>query len=269
MSIYIRFGKFKPPVVNIYDFRLTNEMNIGGRFVLEYLLAEMENNVGKIVFIFAGYNREMEKFFEANPGIPSRIPYTFHFEDYENYDLLEILKRRIKKKYGGRMRVARGLDGLYMRIFIRRIAAMRGRPGFGNARAIENAFAKLTERQAARLTRQRKEGKMPDDMYISKQDLIGPDPSKSIVSSKAWTQLQELIGLQSVKDSISAMIDRIQINYKRELLEKPPIQISLNRVFLGSPGTGMSFLRPLYWPAADTIQAKPLLQNSMVRYWWI
>ncbi|TGZ77525.1 NFX1-type zinc finger-containing protein 1 [Ascodesmis nigricans] len=228
------------------SYQLSDGKNMGGHSVLEYLLAEMENNVGKIVFIFAGYNREMESFFEANPGIMSRIPYTLHFKDYENYDLLEIAKRRFKMKFSGRMRLERGLDGLYMRIFIRRIGAMRGRPGFGNARAVENAFAKLTERQAARITKERKNGKLPDDMWLCKADLIGHDPSKQILMSDAWVKLQKLIGLQSVKDSIRAMIDRIQENYKRELAEKPPIKISLNRVFLGSPGTGKTTVAKLY-----------------------
>ena len=33
----------------------------------------MENNVGTIVFILAGYNKEMEKFFQHNPGLLSRF----------------------------------------------------------------------------------------------------------------------------------------------------------------------------------------------------
>ena len=58
-------------------YQLADGHNYGGKQVLDFLLAEMENNVGKIVFILAGYNKEMEKFFEHNPGIPSRVPYRF------------------------------------------------------------------------------------------------------------------------------------------------------------------------------------------------
>ena len=58
-------------------YQLTDQHNYGGKQVLDFLLAEMENNVGKVVFIFAGYNKEMEKFFEHNPGLPSRVPFTF------------------------------------------------------------------------------------------------------------------------------------------------------------------------------------------------
>ena len=58
-------------------YQLANGHNLGGKQVLDFLLAEMENNLGKIVFILAGYNKEMEKFFEHNPGIPSRVPHRF------------------------------------------------------------------------------------------------------------------------------------------------------------------------------------------------
>lgn len=47
-------------------YQLTSGQNYGGGQVLDFLLAEMENNVGKIVFIFAGYNKEMEKFFVSS-----------------------------------------------------------------------------------------------------------------------------------------------------------------------------------------------------------
>ena len=56
-------------------YQLTDQHNYGGKQVLDFLLAEMENNVGTIVFILAGYNKEMEKFFEHNPGLQSRVPY--------------------------------------------------------------------------------------------------------------------------------------------------------------------------------------------------
>jgi flagellar biosynthesis GTPase FlhF len=42
-------------------YQLVSEKNYGGGQVLDFLLAEMENNVGKIIFILAGYNKEMEK----------------------------------------------------------------------------------------------------------------------------------------------------------------------------------------------------------------
>jgi len=37
---------------------------------------------------------------------------------------------------------------------------------------------------------------------------------------------------------MQGLLDRISVNYQRELEEKEIIDVSLNRVFLGSPGTG-------------------------------
>lgn len=142
------------------------------------------------------------------------------------------------------MDVEGGKNGLYLRIVTRRVGS--GRPGFGNTRALQITFAKSTELQAERVNRERKEGLAPDDYMLSKEDLIGPDPSSAVLKSKAWEKLQELTGLSAVKESTRHMIGRIQINHKRELAEQSPIEVSLKRVFLGSPGTGKTSVAKLY-----------------------
>lgn len=227
-------------------YQLTSGNNFGGGAVLDYLLAEIENTTGKIVFMFAGYNKEMEKFLQHNPGLTSRLPYSLQFEDYEDKDLLKILRQQIEKKYKGRMEVEGGLGGLYMRIVARRLGCGRGTQGFGNARAVLNMFSRIKERQSDRLTKERREGIRPDDFYLTKEDLIGPRPSNAVTRSKDWRALQGLIGLDSVKDAVKNMFALLDTNYQRELLEKAPMKVALNRVLIGSPGTGKTTVAKMY-----------------------
>lgn len=227
-------------------YQLVSEHQQTGGQVLDFLLAEMENEVGTLIFILAGYNKQMEKFFEHNPGLPSRVPYRLKFADYTDAELLTMLEALVKKRYSGQMKVEDGVTGLYARIAIRRLGRGRGREGFGNARALQNMFSRVAQRQAERLESERKRSLIGDDFMITKEDLIGPDPSQVLPQCAPWEKLQKMIGLDSVKDAVQNFFNIVDTNYHRELKEKEPLAMSLNRVFLGSPGTGKTSVAKLY-----------------------
>jgi Cdc6-like AAA superfamily ATPase len=218
----------------------------GGKAVLDYLLAEIENLTGKIVFVLAGYRKQMEAFFAHNPGIPSRIPIEMDFHDYDDRQLQEIFCHYVNKKYKGAMLVEDGMSGLYVRIVARRIGRGRGREGFGNARDVQNRISQITERQAKRLREQRRAHIPSNDYLLTKEDLIGPEPAAALRNNAAWSKLRSMIGLTSVKETVQSLLDGIQFNYQRELEEKPLVQYSLNKCFVGSPGTGKTSVAKLY-----------------------
>jgi hypothetical protein len=52
----------------------------------------MENQRDDLVVILAGYKEPMDKFYESNPGLSSRIANHIDFPDYSMKNLLQIAK---------------------------------------------------------------------------------------------------------------------------------------------------------------------------------
>lgn len=135
-----------------------------------------------------------------------------------------------------------------MQIVVRHIGLGRnGKEGkFENYKDIDWTFARIQERQEERLSCNTRAGIRGDIFDYTKEDLIGPNPSQVKNECGAWKELNSMIGLQAVKDSLNSMVELIETNYWRELHGKSPsMQVALNRVFLGSPGIGKTTVAKL------------------------
>ncbi|CAJ1399146.1 unnamed protein product [Effrenium voratum] len=61
-----------------------------GQEAVDTLIKEMEDKRKNVIVILAGYESEMDSFFDSNPGFKSRVPFTFRFEDYSCTELGQI-----------------------------------------------------------------------------------------------------------------------------------------------------------------------------------
>ena len=162
-------------------YRPENERDYGQE-AIEILLQVMENQRDDLVVILAGYKDRMDRFFESNAGMSSRIAHHVDFPDYTIDELHAIAGLMLDRLD---YRLSPAADATLLEYIERR----RDRPNFANARSIRNALDRARLRQANRLYGQRgtplnREALMtiePEDLRASRVfDL--PDPPTEVTS---------------------------------------------------------------------------------------
>ena len=145
-------------------YRPENERDYG-KEAIEILLQAMEDHRDDFVVILAGYEKEMGKFFSANPGMASRVAHHIDFPDYSDEELVQIADRMLVTMQYQMSEGAQEALGEY-------ISLRRQRPNFSNARSIRNALDRCRLRQAKRLFDGRQNNITRDDLaMIKEQDL--------------------------------------------------------------------------------------------------
>jgi len=126
-----------------YLYKPDNERDYGSE-AIEILLQVMENQRDDLVVILAGYKEPMDKFYESNPGLSSRIANHIDFPDYSVDELLQISKLMLQDQQYQLTMDAEIALGQY-------IAKRKEKPLFANARSIKNALDRARMRQANRI----------------------------------------------------------------------------------------------------------------------
>ena len=126
-----------------YLYKPDNERDYGAE-AIEILLQVMENQRDELVVILAGYKEPMDKFYESNPGLSSRIANHIDFPDYSVDELLQISKIMLDDQQYKLTSQAE----LALSEYIKR---RKEKPLFANARSVKNALDRSRMRQANRI----------------------------------------------------------------------------------------------------------------------
>ncbi|KAK4042166.1 P-loop containing nucleoside triphosphate hydrolase protein [Parachaetomium inaequale] len=172
-------------------------------------------------------------FLAGRPSGRWLFPRRLELPDYDDKQLHTILLQLI---HHNSFTAESGDTGPYTRIVAKRVGKGRGCSGFTN----------IVRRQAVRLENNGNSGleeerndptgsgttatATTDHSLLTREDLIGQEPEDIRSRSAAWKELEKMAGLES----------------RREILGKEPLQTSLNRVFMGPPGTGKTTVAKLY-----------------------
>lgn len=115
-----------------------------GDEAIHTIVQEMENHRSDVIVIFAGYPEKMKQFLNRNEGLRSRIAFHLDFPDYNETEMVEILKLMIREK--GYLCSDEALEkcrGIFAKAVLQE--------EFGNGRYVRNVLEQAMMKQSRRL----------------------------------------------------------------------------------------------------------------------
>lgn len=201
-----------------------------GQEAIDTIMKYMEDHRDEIMVIFAGYTKEMEQFLKTNPGLASRAPNRFIFEDYTDKEIVQLGELLLEK------------DQLLLEdkaYYEKKVAkAYAHSLDNSNGRWIRNFNEALTKEQLNRVVKTASD----DVETILNEDIdqvINQGRFKATGQEEdALERLGQLIGIQTVKRQVQEFIYQVEANQKKEEMGMRVSDFTLHSLFLGNPGTG-------------------------------
>lgn len=204
---------------------------------------------GKFAVILAGYPEEMRQFIDANTGLRSRFPQSnfIHLPNYSNDELISIAES-----------IAQDNDYLLTNEakfeLTVRLDKERVDDTFGNARTVKNIVLEAIFRKGA--NRRDQNDSIIQYVLLEKEDFSVKLDTQNGNPSK---QLNNLIGLDTVKKEIESLIAFVKVQKLRQENGLPIVPIQLHAVFSGNPGTGKTTVAKIY---ADFLKEYGILKRG-------
>jgi probable Rubsico expression protein CbbX len=147
-----------------YLHRPENERDYGQE-AIEILLQVMESSRDDLVVILAGYKDRIDRFFQSNPGMKSRIAHHLDFPDFSEGELMRITDLMLEQLMYRFTEPAR-------QAFAEYLARRMTLPQFANARSVRNAIDRIRLRQARRLLGLERSLSRDELMTIEPEDIL-------------------------------------------------------------------------------------------------
>lgn len=200
-----------------------------GQEAVDTILKYMEDHRNDLMIIFAGYTKEMKDFMNMNPGLTSRAPNVFNFEDYTPDEISQIGILELKDQQ------FKFDEDYYSQAVIK---SFKGDLDHSNGRWVRNFNDQLI-RVVAMNAMDNDDHDLNTILNSDIDELTGGNSdSKAAEVDRLLEQLNGMIGLRNVKDYVADLVERIRVEQKLEDRLPGDSHPTYHMVFAGAPGTG-------------------------------
>jgi SpoVK/Ycf46/Vps4 family AAA+-type ATPase len=214
-----------------------------GAEAVQSLLKRAEDDRENLIIILAGYEKQTEAFLSTNPGLASRFASRIRFPTYSTEELTELARRQLASRGEG---LAPDASPALWRM-LDEVSRRRITDELGNGRFVRTLLEKSGQARDVRVMGAGGDPQAEDLLTIGGADL---DKAYSELTSRlrgyentptlesAIAELDELIGLEPVKQQVRAIAAQLRVAKLRDrqgLASQPPVR---HFVFTGPPGTG-------------------------------
>jgi SpoVK/Ycf46/Vps4 family AAA+-type ATPase len=214
-----------------------------GTEAVQTLLKRAEDNREDLIIILAGYEKQMEGFLASNPGLASRFATRLKFPSYTPAEMLALAESALDRR--GEMLDPDARPVLWRTL--EEVGRRRIADELGNGRFVRSLLEKAGQARDVRIMTGPAEPGREDLITIRAKDLQlayaeltsrlrGYEDTPTVEGAIA--ELDELVGLDPVKDQVRAIAAQLRVARLRDthgLTSQPPTR---HFVFTGPPGTG-------------------------------
>src|SRR5579875_901164 len=214
-----------------------------GAEAVQTLLKRAEDDRERLIIVLAGYEKQMESFLASNPGLASRFATRLKFGSYSPAEMFELATAALDRR--GEVLDPDARPVLWRRL--EEVGRRRIADELGNGRFVRSLLEKAGQARDVRVMRDGGDPAPEDLVTLRAADLEqayaeltsrlrGYEDTPTVEGAIA--ELDELVGLQPVKQQVRAIAAQLRVAKLRDtrgLISQPPAR---HFVFTGPPGTG-------------------------------
>lgn len=207
-----------------------------GKEAVETILEAMSNHIGEFAVIIAGYPQRIESFLDANPGLRRRFAggaNVLTISDYEPATLQHIFEQHVNKQ---ERQLDKSLED-NLPNFFNNWYAERDEESFGNAGEVLNLYDEMEEQRATCVRHEKDDNHRFTLTMADVPERLRPylKPRQPENLDTILKNLDHLVGLKTVKNTVRTMVNSIKVNRLRGDNNQ---LVAGHYLFVGNPGTG-------------------------------